>query len=313
MIKNNLFRFAASLVCGGALFTGSAKAQLTLAGANYCQNFNTISNGLPAGWSVRTNATATSLGTGATYTASGKTWGDTTGEFGNCASTVSNSGTNFTGSESTASQGNCTNRALVIRQTAGFGDPGAAFILNIVNTSGMTGFQMSLDFLMLRVQGHSTLWTVDYGIGNNPTNFTPLATYTDPGVFGATHTNISFGTALDNQGSNVWIRVIALTASTGSSRDDTFGMDNFSLSWIANSASTNPPIITGILITNGSVRIDFTGGSSDSPSSFALQNAGQACDAYCDAGATVTQTSPGIFRAVCALEGSQRFYRIKRQ
>src|SRR5690348_4539439 len=106
-----------SLICSAALFLGAAlfnqtvQAQLTLTGTNYLQDFNTISNGIPIGWSVRINATTNSLGTNTTsYNAAGKTWGDTSGEFGNCAATKANSGTNFLGGESTAVQGNCTNR-----------------------------------------------------------------------------------------------------------------------------------------------------------------------------------------------------------
>src|SRR5579862_3533604 len=121
-----------SYLCGAALFLGAAllnqtvQAQLTLTGTNYLQDFNAISNGIPIGWSIRINATTNSLGTTTNnYNAAGKTWGDIGGEFGNCASTVANSGTNFLGSESTTVQGNCTNRALAIRQTGSFGDPGA--------------------------------------------------------------------------------------------------------------------------------------------------------------------------------------------
>src|SRR5262252_8392205 len=89
-----------------------ACGQLVLSGTNYVQDFNTISNGLPVGWTVRTNATSSNLGTNATFWKSGKTWGDNTGEFGNCASTLSNAGTNFMGAEITSVQSACTNRAL---------------------------------------------------------------------------------------------------------------------------------------------------------------------------------------------------------
>jgi trimeric autotransporter adhesin len=80
----------------------SAEAQLTLTGTNYTQNFNTISNGLPPGWSVRTNATATSLGLSATFPTVAKSWADTTGEFGNCAALTNNLGVPVTGTESSA-------------------------------------------------------------------------------------------------------------------------------------------------------------------------------------------------------------------
>ena len=50
----------------------SAAAQVTLTGTNYTQNFNSISNGLPPGWSVRTNVTATGLGLTAQFTTADK-------------------------------------------------------------------------------------------------------------------------------------------------------------------------------------------------------------------------------------------------
>ena len=40
-----------------------ATGQVVLSGTNYTQTFDRLGVGLPAGWSVRTNATATSLGT----------------------------------------------------------------------------------------------------------------------------------------------------------------------------------------------------------------------------------------------------------
>jgi hypothetical protein len=309
-MKMNVIKSFLTLVFATSIAL-DAGAQLTLTGTNYLQNFNTLSNGLPTGWSVRTNASATSLGTSANFPMTGKTWGDATGEFGNCASTVSNSGTNYIGSESTTIQGNCTNRAPGIRQTGSFGDSGAAFVLNLTNTLGCANFNLCLDFLMLNAQTRSNVWTLDYAVGNNPTNFTPLAAFADPGVFGATHTNISFGTLLDNQSSNVWIRLVALTNSSGSGSRDTIGMDNFALSWTG-IISTNRPFLTGIILTNGSVQIDFTGDSNDTVSSFALQGAGQMGGTFSEVNATITQISPVIFRAACAPSGSQQFYRVKR-
>jgi hypothetical protein len=290
----------------------TANAQLTLTGTNYFQNFNDLDSGLPAGWLVYTNAHATNVGTAASFVTDHTSWATATGQFLNSAGT-SNSGTNLLGTESSNLQNNYTNRAPAIRQTGAFGDPGAAFVLNITNTSGLATFQLSLDFLMLSVQAHSNLWTVDYAVGNAPTNFLPLATYGDPSVFGAMHTNLDFGTALDNQHSNVWIRVVALNASMGNSGSrDTFGIDNFSLSWTTG-ATPSPPAITAITITNNNVQIDFHGSSSDTVASYTLQSANQVSGAYNDTGATITQTSPGIFRAVRAMNGSQQFYRVKHQ
>jgi hypothetical protein len=308
MKNKTTLRFAA-LIFGSALFLQTCPAQLALTGTNYLQNFDGLDAGLPSGWMVCTNAHATNAGTATIFVAAHTSWGTQTGQFQNSAAT-DNAGTNLLGGENSNLQGTYTNRALAVRQTAGFGDPGAAFVCNITNTLGRANFQLSLDFLMLYVQSRSTEWTLDYAVGDNPTNFIPLATYADPGVFGATHTNISFGTALDNQSSNVWIRIAALSACTGSGSRDTFGVDNFSLSW---SNVVTPPVITGIVLTNGCAQIYFTGGGNDTASSFLLQVAGETCGAFCDTAAVINQLGPTQFDAACGTAGAQQFFRVKHQ
>ena len=294
-------------LCAAVLLALCAESQLALTGTSYLQNFDGLDSGLPAGWTVNTNASATGVGSAAGFATIHTNWGNSTGAFGNYASTTNNAGMAFLGTEGTTSQSACLNRALGIRQTAAFGDPGAAFVLNIANTTGMANFQLGLDFLMLSVQSRSTVWTLDYSVGNNPARFTPLATFADPGVFGTTHKDISLGTALDGKGSNVWIRVVALNGSTGSGSRDTFALDNFSLSW------TTAPVITGIVITGGNVQIDFTGTASDSASSFLLVSATQVDGSYADTGAVITQPGAGQFCAICPVNGLQQFYRVERQ
>jgi hypothetical protein len=312
MKRNTSYFSCAVLFLSVALFNQSVQGQLTLNGTNYTQDFNALGNGLPAGWSIRTNATAATLGTVTTNYNAAKTWGDTGGEFGNCASTVANSGTNFTGSESTTIQGNCTNRALAIRQTGTFGDPGAAFVLQIANTVGRSNLTFRVDLDMLRTNSNSTTWTIQYGVGDSPLSFTTLGDYPDPSVFGATTLAYNLGTNASGSSSNVWIRIVALSPATGSGSRDTFGIDNFSLSWTTNRVLVAQPSITRIVLTNGNVQIDFTGDTGDSPSAFGLQCVGRCSDIFGDIGATITQTSPGHFRAVGAMNGSQQFYRIKR-
>jgi hypothetical protein len=301
------------IVLGAALVLPfGAQAQLILTGTNYVQNFDGLDSGLPAGWMVCTNAHATNAGTAAGFATNHTSWGGSSGAFGNYASLTNNAGTACLGSESATTQAAITNRALGVRQTGAFGDPGAAFILNIMNTTGMANFQLGLDFLMLSVQSRSTVWTVDYAVGNNSTNFIPLAVYTDPGVFGATYTNISLGTVLDNQGSNVWIRIIALSASTGSGSRDTFGVDNFSLSWTTNAAiAATPPVITSLVLTNGNAVIYFTGGPNDTASSFLLQSSADCCSPFCDTNIVINQLGSTQFDAVCGATGPQQFYRVK--
>jgi hypothetical protein len=311
MTRKNLF--ITLLVCAVAFCRPSAKAQLTLTRTNYFQNFNAISNGLPAGWSVRTNATAASLGINVNFSLPNKTWGDTTGEFGNCASTTNNPGTNFIGNESTAIQTACTNRAFAVRQTAAFGDPGAAFVLQITNTIGLSNLTFTVDLDMLKANSYSTTWTIQYAVGNSPTTFITLGAYSDPGAFGTTSFTANLGADASNQSSNIWIRVVALSPANGTSGSrDTFALDNFSLSWTTNNISAISPLITDIIINNGNVQIDFSGDITDSPTSFVLQSAANISDTFGDTAAIISQINSGIFRAVCAMNGSQQFYKIKR-
>lgn len=228
--------------------TFHATAQLVLTGTNYSQNFNAIGGGLPTGWTVRTGASAGGLGTVATLQTAATSWSSGTGQFANYASTVSDQSTNFLGGESIAAQAAATNRCLGVRQGGTFGgDPGAAFILQIADTVGISNLVLRLDMNLLSLQGRSTTWTVDYAVGNTPTAFTSLATYSDPGVFGSTTlANLTLGSDAENQAQNVWIRVVALTASTGSNSRDTFGIDNVSLTYSNVNASVPPtaPAIT---------------------------------------------------------------------
>ncbi len=312
MKRNTSYSCCAVLFLSAALFNQSVQAQLSLSGTNYNQSFDSISNGLPAGWSVRLNATTNGLGTNANFPTAAKTWTDTTGEFGNCASTVANSGTNFNGTESTTIQPGCTNRALAIRQTGSFGDPGAAFTMQITDTVGLSNLTFSVNLCTLRTNGYTTVWTIQYAVGNAPTNFTTLGNYTNASAFGPTTQTYNLGANANGTSSNVWIRIAALSAATGSGSRATFGIDNFSLSWTTTGVLTTLPHIIGLILTNGNVQIDFTGDMADSPSAFALQCVGRCSDVFGDTGATITQTSPGHFRAVRAMNGSQQFYRIKR-
>jgi len=115
------------------------QAQLALAGTNYLQTFDDLDPGLPAGWMVCTNAHATNLGTTVIFATNHVSWGTQTGQFQNSAST-SNAGTNLLGGETATLQSGYTNRAPAIRQAASFGDPGAAFVLNLTNTACRAGF-----------------------------------------------------------------------------------------------------------------------------------------------------------------------------
>ncbi|MGY6561642.1 MAG: beta strand repeat-containing protein, partial [Luteibaculaceae bacterium] len=218
------------MFCGGAVW-----GQLTLPGTSpYTQNFNSIGSGLPTGWTVRTGATNSEIGNTATLTTTATNWNNTTGNFRNVASS-----NNLISSASATDQSNSTDRALGVRQTNGFGDPGAAFEFNIENTLGKINFSLSLKHQMLDVQPRSTTWTVQYST-NGGSVWTSLGTYTDPGVFGSTNATYSFGNAIDNNPNNILIRVVALAGSTGSGSRDTYAIDDFELSW----SPLTPPTIT---------------------------------------------------------------------
>jgi len=307
------FLCGAALFLGAALFNQSVQAQLILSGTNYTQTFDAIGGGLPAGWSVRINAATNDLGTVTTnYSADYKSWGDSKGEFGNCASVVSDAGTNFIGNESTQIQSNCLNRALAIRQTTSFGDPGAAFVLQISDTIGMSNLVLKVDLCTLRAYTNITTWAIQYGIGDSPVAFATLGTYANSTNFSATTQIFSLGADASGSSANVWIRIAALSPAAGGGTRATFGIDNFSLSWTTNGIGVVQPSITGITVTNGNIQIDFTGDVADGPAAFKLQCVGHCSDIFGDTAAAITQTSSGHFRALYPMNGAQQFYRIKR-
>lgn len=226
------------------MFAVSTGAQVALTGAGYTQNFNSIGKGLPPGWSVRTNATATDLGTPVNFNTNAVSWGSSAGQFCNTAGPTNNLLALAVGNESASLQSAFTNRCLSIRQTAAFGDPGAAFVLQIANTSGFRKLAFSVDLDTLSPQAHSTVWTVDYAIGDLPASFAPLGTSSDPGVFGTINQSYSLGADANDQSQNVWIRITALSPSTGTTGNrDTFGIDNFVLSYEVSSAAAIPLFI----------------------------------------------------------------------
>lgn len=213
------------LTAVSTLLTSVSQAQTIISGSGYTQNFNAIGSGLPTDWTVRTGATTTALGTTESLTTAATSWGDTAATFKNFAASTS-----LTSSASVATQSGSADRALGIRQGASFGDPGASFNFNF-STAGVQVASISIDLMMLSVQGRSTTWSIQYGIGTTPASWTTIGTYTDPGTFGATNftiTNGTFGTNLDNQ-ANAWFRVVTTDATTGSNNRDSFGIDNFSI------------------------------------------------------------------------------------
>ena len=224
--------------------TFAARSQILLTGTDYTQSFDSLGSGLPLGWSVYTGANATFLGNSSTFNTAPASWSATAGAFNNYAS-ADNSG--FTGSESSTIQAAAPDRALGIRQTGSFGDPGASFVFELANSTGYSNFQMDLKLEMLSVQGRSSTWTIDYATAAVPSLFTVIGTYTDPGSYGTSTFSYNFGNAMDNSNSPVWIRISALTPSTGTGSRDSFAIDDFHLAY----TSTVPEPCAALLMVVG--------------------------------------------------------------
>jgi hypothetical protein len=67
-----------------------------------------------------------------------------------------------------------------------------------------------------------------------------------------------------------------------------------------------------MVINGGNVQIDFNAGTSDVPSAFLVVSSPDINGTYTDAGAIITPLGSGLFRATCAANDPQQFYRIKR-
>jgi hypothetical protein len=248
--------------------TLAADAQLSLSGTSYTQNFDNIGSGLPTGWTVRIRATPTFLGndTSSAFVATpGATtvWNYTSGNFRNAAS--ANGFANYAAG-TTALQGTATDRALAVRQVAYTSttfpgtDSGAAFVLQIANTTGLTNFNLgfklqSLDSTIARV----TTWKVDYGFGSNPTTFTQATTTGTMTTGGNTYSNnnvtVNFGSALNNNAGPVWIRIVALNMTTGAGSRPTTGIDDFNLTWTGSGATSYKPVITALSPADGATGV----------------------------------------------------------
>lgn len=210
--------------------SGVAWGQLTLpAGTTYTENFDGIGTALPTGWSVRTGASTSTLGTAQTLTTTATSWADTAGAFKNCAAGE----TPLISSSTITAQSGSTDRALAVRPSGAFGDPGAAFTLQLANTSLRTSFSLTLKHMLLDAQTRTTTFTVQYStVAAGTSGWTDLGTYITNGSWGSTSTGVlSFGTALDNISGNVWIRIVALVGSSNTGSRDTYGIDDFVLSW----------------------------------------------------------------------------------
>ena len=250
--------------------------QLTLPTSPYTQNFDAIGTTQPTGWSVYTGATASALGTIATFPTTTVSWATSTGQFINAASL--NAGLATTASAAT--QTAATERALGLRQTASYGNPGGAFVLQLANTTGRTSFTFSFKIMNLDptlTTGRTSTWNVDYGFGTTPTSFTnattsPASVTIVQGAGQSTATvTVNFGNALDNQSGNVWIRIVTKSAASGSGTSPGIGIDDISLAYTTASATNYYSKSTGNLndVANWGTNTDGTG---TAPTNFTTAN-----------------------------------------
>jgi len=231
------------------VLAGNTWAQLTLpASSPYTQNFDGIGTSLPTGWTTRTGATATNLGTSTSHTAAATAWGDTAGAFKNFASADG-----LTATSNTAAQSGSTDRSLGVRQSGSFGDPGAAFVLQLANTTGKTSFNLSFKLQSLdTAAGRTTTWRVDYGLGTTPTTFNAVttlpATITTSPTWGSTNVTVTLPAAVENQTGNVWIRIVSIAASANTGNRPSSAIDDVSLSWSA--ACAAPTVSSATSVAN---------------------------------------------------------------
>lgn len=244
------------LFCVG--LAGITRAQITLSGINYSQNFDQAGAGIPNGWKIQTGATANTQGADQPLTTTATSWGTSSGGFYNLASADG-----LTASSNATDQNNSTDRALGVRQTAAFGDPGASFVLQLTNTTGFYNFSLQFKIQSLDAGAtRSVNWVVDYGTGAIPASYTTAATTpsiitTGNSVWGTANVNVFFGNALNNINTPVWIRITTLSASTGSGTRPITALDDVSLNY-TNSINVSPPLVASLFPANNAVNVQVS-------------------------------------------------------
>ncbi|WP_316783529.1 lamin tail domain-containing protein [Pedobacter frigiditerrae] len=275
------------------LFSIQLFAQVTLTTSPYKEEFSGLGTALPNGFTVRTGASSSNLGTAAILTTAATAWNNTTGAFKNFASATAGS------AATTATQAAATDRALGLRQTGSIGDPNGAFVFQLANTTLKSALKLSFDLQSLDVSSPRVVtWSVDYGFGATPTTFTTATatgTLTTGGSLFTNNTiNVDFGTALDNNAGPVWIRIVALSTSTGSGNRPTTGIDNFNLTFTSG-ATVVPTLSTT------PTSLDFNTqqvNTSSAENSFVLNSAnlnGTAVNLTTTAPFSISKTSGGTF------------------
>ncbi|BAV08436.1 hypothetical protein SAMN05421788_11419 [Filimonas lacunae] len=185
----------------------------------------------PAGISLHTDVTAIDSGVVASFAATKASWAATTGGFKNYASA-----TGLSVNSTQAQQQASVNRALGIRQVSAT-DKGVAFVLAVNNT--LQCKNITLSFLLQSLDaasGRATTWVVDYAQGSYPTTYTPVITtpellVTGKNSFTSTAVKVVLPEAVANSNKKLTIRIVALTATTGSGSRASTAIDDIKLEW----------------------------------------------------------------------------------
>lgn len=231
-------------------------AQLLLSGTEYRQSFDSLAFGLPLAWSVDTNARAGTLGgsaPGVWIPGTGTRWSNASGSFKNVAS--ANSFT-YWAAASNAAQAAATDRALAVRQTASFGDPGAAFSFLVAHTYKLHDFGMEFRLQSLDSPNGSKLtrWELQYGVGISPDTFysVPGSSLSTGGNMYSNHKySFSFGKLLDDIREPVWVRLVSLSPSGGSGSRTMTALDDVRLYWSGTPHTGAHPFVKSVYPANG--------------------------------------------------------------
>ncbi len=251
------------LLLSSTLSLVSQSTSITLSGGQYIETFDSLASGLPNGWAIKTSTSANTTGTNVILTPAPTLWNVTSGRFNNYASGDIGE---------TGDQNATSDRALGIRQTGSFGDPGGAFVIRLANTANLNSFKLSFKLQSLdKTSPRISLWGVDYAVGDS-TQFTgattvPSSLSTGGSSYSNQTINVNFGAALDNKSNNVWIRIRSISASTGSGNRPSTAIDDFTLTYLGGSGS-NVPVIS---VSPSALSLANTQGSPSEVKSYTVQ------------------------------------------
>lgn len=219
--------------------TVNSSAQVTLSGTAYSQDFDSLGSSLPSGWTVYTNATSTTFGTGTTIVSATTSWATGGSSAGSDFRNVSSD--NITYTTTGATQAANTDRALGWRSISGSAADtrdGAAMV-SISNTSGFENFSLSVDLFTISLTGGSQTYDLEYRVGSSGA-FTQIgSTITTPDASAGEYSNQTTITAnpvtlsaMNDQSESVYFRLRG-TTTAGTSNLDIIAIDNFALSFSA--------------------------------------------------------------------------------